>query len=95
MSDSIRWPDPKDPNERIDFVVDWSKRIDRDDSIASTTFTVTEGTVSAQTSTASGKLATVWLVGGQDGEVCPVLNRIVTVGGREMEQTILLEVMSK
>ncbi len=92
---SIKWPEPKDPNEKVDFTVDWSKRLDTGDTIETTTFTVTEGTVTVDSSSASGKIATVWLTGGSSGEVCPVLNRIITVGGREMEQTILLEILSK
>ena len=92
---SIKWPEPKDPNEILDFFIDWSKRIDRDDSIESTTFTITEGTVVVESFSATGKIATVWLSGGQDGEIIPVLNRIITAGGRSMEQTILLEIASK
>ena len=91
----VKWPEPKDPNERIDFVVDWSKRMDKDDTIASTTFNVVEGQVTVDDSSYDGKTATVWLVGGQHGETCPILNRIVTTAGREMEYTIYVDVVTK
>lgn len=92
---SLKWPEGKDQNEKLDFVVDWTNRLDKDDTIASTTFVVVEGQVTIDSTSANGKTTTVWLTGGQDGETCPILNRIVTTGGREMEYTILLDVVTK
>jgi hypothetical protein len=37
----------------------------------------------------------VWLSGGADGQSYLVLNRITTVGGRTMDQTMKLKVKSK
>jgi hypothetical protein len=38
---------------------------------------------------------TVWLSGGSEGVTYDILNRIVTNGGRTMDQTVELRVKSK
>lgn len=89
---SLSWP-PKDPDEVLDYVVDWSFRLE-DDTIATSVFTVPAGLVKDSDSN-DDTTATVWLSGGTEGERYEILNRITTVGLRTMDQTVKLKIKTK
>jgi len=106
----LTWP-PKDPNEVLDFDIDWTMRlysadelaqveagatIVPADAIASSQFTLPDGaTLVASSSTYSATRTKVWLRDGDDGTSYEVLNRITTTGGRTMDQSVRLRVKSK
>lgn len=102
------WPF-KDPDEVLDYDIDWTQRlyseselaqfdagadVDPVDTIASSTFTLPVGIV-ATTSSFSDTATKVWLSGGTEGETYLIQNRLVTAGGRTMDQTVKLKVKSK
>lgn len=102
---SLSWP-AKDPDEVLDFDIDWASRLlsadeiaagttTPADAIASSQFTLPAGTLVANSSSYSSTRTKVWLSGGDDGLSYAVLNRIVTAGGRTMDQTVKLKVKSK
>jgi hypothetical protein len=88
-----RWSDPKDPNEVLDYTVDWEQPLEGD-TIINSSWTVPIGiTGGLQSNTATR--ATVWLSGGTDGETYTLMNRIVTASGRTRDQTCLIRVSAK
>lgn len=88
---ALSWP-PKDPDEVLDYVIDWSLRLDSD-IISSSTWSVTEGTgLTIDADTYADTTATVWLSGGTDGERYTLNNRIVTVAGRTMDQSVKIRI---
>jgi hypothetical protein len=89
---ALYWPD-KDPNEVLDYTVDWAARLDGD-VIVTSVWTVPAPLVPSLES-ATGSATTVWLSGGVAGVIYPVLNRITTVAGRTMDQTTMLRVRDK
>jgi frataxin-like iron-binding protein CyaY len=87
-----RWPN-KDPNEVLDYAIDWSQRL-AGDIIDTSTFTVPSGIV-INSQSKTNTMTTVWLSGGSEGVTYDILNRIITNGGRTMDQTVELRVKSK
>lgn len=92
---ALSWP-AKDPEEVLDYVVDWSARLSGD-QISVSVFTIPVGTVVIQSQGIVDPLATtrVWLTGGTLAETCDILNHITTVAGRQMEQTINLKIQAR
>lgn len=84
----------KDPTEVLDYQVDWAARLG-DDEIATSVWSLTNPAGLAivqdnQTETAT----TVWLSGGTVGLQGLLLNRITTVGGRQMDETAQIAIQS-
>lgn len=105
----VTWPF-KDPDEVLDYDVDWTDRLYSEaellrvdagetvvpaDTIASSQFTLPSGSLVANSSTFSGVASKVWLTGGDEGVTYLIQNRITTAGGRTMDQTVKLKVKSK
>ncbi len=88
---STEWS--KDPDEVLDYAIDWKARL-AGDTIASSTWTVPGGLTQDQASV-SGSKAIIWLSGGTLDQAYSILNRITTAGGRTMDQTVTLSVRSK
>lgn len=94
----IAWPS-KDPQDVADYYVDWTATLTPDaDTIASSTFTVTDGSVAIAPNPApaiAGMITSLWLTGGVLGERCRIVNHIVTAGGREWDQTVALPIRER
>lgn len=88
-----RWIDPKDPDENLDYSIDWGNAL-AGDTIASSTWTVPDG-VTAGLQSNTETTATIWLSGGTAGQNYVFMNRIVTAGGRTHDQTCSLRVSNK
>ncbi len=85
------WP-PKDPDDVLDFSVDWTDVLTLDDdTVASVAWTIPAGLTNTQELNAAGVTA-VWLSGGVIGERYEVGCRMVTAGGRTYDRTIALSV---
>jgi len=89
---ALSWP-AKDPDEVLDYQLDWSKRI-LDDAIQSSEWSVPEGLTKVSDFHAETE-TTVWLQGGSLDQTYVVLNRIVTIGGRTMDQSVKLKIKAK
>lgn len=86
---SLTWPS-RDPDEILDYQVDWTARL-AGDTIATSTISLTAAsglTIDSQSNTTSS--ATVILSGGTLGQVAKLLNRVTTAGGRTMDEEITL-----
>ena len=78
----------KDPDAVLDYSVDWSLWL-AGDEISMSEWLLEDGAILEQvTDTHTATKATVWLRGGQKGNMYLVTNRIVTVGGRTDDRTI-------
>lgn len=86
------WPD-KDPDEVLDYEIDWTSRLDGD-TISSSTWTVPDGLTSSS-NTNTDSTVTIWLSGGTVGTIYRVMNEITTTGGRTMDQTVNLKISDK
>lgn len=87
-----RWPF-KDPDELLDYEVNWAARLGTD-TISSVTWTVPSGIVK-ESEAASGAVVAIWLSGGTDGQTYNIGCRVVTSGGRTFDETIALPVRSR
>lgn len=88
----LSWP-IKDPDEKLDYDLDWTERL-ATDTITTSTWIVPVGLVSEE-ETFTATSTVIWLTGGTLGASYDILNRIETVGGRIMDQTVTLEIDSK
>jgi len=88
-----RWEDPKDPDELLDYMVDWLKPL-AGDLITSSEWTLPTGVVGSQESFTTTS-ATIWLSGGTAGKDYELINRITTAAGRIREQTCVLKCRTK
>ena len=86
------WPF-KDPNEVLDYVIDWSERLG-DDTITGSTWTVPTG-ITKDSDSSTDTATTIWLSGGTAGAQYVFTNRIVTAAGRTMDQSVKLKMKEK
>jgi len=88
-----KWDAPKDPNEVLDYSVDWAALL-AGDTIVTSNWTVPVGvTGGAQTFTDDQTL--IWLSGGTENVSYELLNRITTAAGRTRDQTCVLKIKTK
>lgn len=92
MSSGLNSLYPKDPNDVVDYTVNWSRYLNRvDDVILISGWIVPDG-IEMETETSNDTLATVWLSGGTAGVSYNLTNRITTAGGRQLDKTITIRV---
>jgi hypothetical protein len=90
---SKQWP-PKDPDETLDYEIDWLQRVTNDDTIVgSQWFLPVE--LTKESDTYAGQATVIWLSGGVLGDTYVLLNRITTAGGRIMDQSVKLKMKEK
>lgn len=89
-----KWPD-KDPNEVLDYSIDWTARL-ASDTISTSTWIVPTGIVKDSDIIAAGnKITWIWLSGGTAGTKYTLTNRVTTVGGRTYDQSVDLKVKER
>lgn len=89
----LRWPS-KDPDEVLDYRVDWSARVGTDDVIATTEWEVPDG-ITKDSDTNDDDSTTIWLSGGELGTTYTLLNRITTDDGRTMDQSVKIRIKTR
>ena len=89
---ALEW-DFKDPDEVLDYRVDWSARLDGD-TIASSTWEVLAG-LTKDSDTSGADDTTIWLSGGTLGDNYTLVNRVTTAGGRTFDQSVKLKVRTR
>lgn len=87
-----RWPF-KDPDEVLDFEVDWDARLGAD-TISTVTWTMPTG-LTLDSQSVNGDVAIAWISGGTTGQSYNVGCRVVTTGGRTYDETIILPVRTR
>jgi len=91
---ALTWP-YKDPDEILDYELDWASRLPEGDTISTSTWIIT-GTGLVKDSDSHGDdSTTVWLSAGTLGTKYVLTNRVVTTGGRTMDQSVNLSVKAK
>lgn len=79
---------PKDPNDLLDYVFDWTKWLQSGETIDSFSITVSSGlTLSSSSTSVDGKKITIWISGGVS-KLETATCRIVTTGGRHAYRTM-------
>lgn len=106
---ALTWPF-KDPDEVLDYDVDWTNRLyDADelalvnagqtvvpeDTILTSTFTLPDGSLVKNSQAFSSTATKIWLSGGDEGLTYLIVNEITTAGGRTMDQTMKLKIKTK
>jgi len=96
---ALTWAAAKDPNEVLDYEIDWAGSASvpgrtYGDVITVSTWTVPAG-LTKDSDSHSDLVCTIWLSGGTAGENYELLNRIVTTGGRTHDQTVKLKCRNK
>jgi hypothetical protein len=93
MSSEYIFPE-KDPNEILDYLIDWSAKLSQGETLTASTITVSDGLV-LDSSSFSTTATTIWLSGGTEGATANILNRVTTSQNRTMDVTALLPIRSK
>jgi hypothetical protein len=95
---SIKWDVTKDPQDKKDYSLDWSLRLEPDsDTIVSSTWTIVTGSgLVIDSDSFADDSTTVWLSGGTNNIKYTLLNHVVTnsTPPREYDQTVQLTVKS-
>jgi TRAP-type uncharacterized transport system substrate-binding protein len=80
------------PVEILDYTIDWTCRGLGTDTIATSAWSVTPSGLSTSSPAPSftNTTTTVWLSGGTAGVYYAVTNTITTAGGREMQETFII-----
>lgn len=94
MADYPLWPRSKDPDDVLDYSINWAREL-AGDTISTSVWTVPSGLTDESLSTNTDTETTVWLSGGTDGTSYDVKNRITTAAGRTMDQTVTLKVKAR
>lgn len=89
----LSWP-TKDPDEVLDYQMDWSARLNGD-TITASTWAVVGAGLTVQSNSFSATSTTVWLAGGTLATKYLLTNRVTTTGARVMEQTVALKIKAK
>lgn len=90
---TLTWP-AKDPDEALDYRVNWSARLGLD-TIDTSVFSLIEAaglSITEQSNTT--KASTVVLSGGTDGDTAVIQCRVTTAGDRTLEETIILPIVA-
>lgn len=89
---SLKWPF-KDPDEVLDYGIDWTARL-AGDTIATSTWIVPDGIMNVSNSFTATSTE-IWLSGGTIGAALKITNRVVTNGGRKMDQSVNISIRAK
>ena len=89
------WPF-KDPDELLDYEIDWSARLDTD-TITVSTWEINgpDAVLTTPTDSFTDTATVIWLDAGTLGAVYTMTNHIQTAGGREMDQSVKLRIKTK
>lgn len=92
---ALQFETPKDPDEVLDYQIDWSARL-VDDTIATSVFSLaSEAGLVIDRQSHTDTISTVWLSAGDLGSTAEILCRITTAGLRTMDQTVKLKIRAK
>ncbi|UXN70897.1 hypothetical protein N8A98_06835 [Devosia neptuniae] len=90
---SLSW-DAKDPNEVLDYDLNWAARLSGD-TIVTSTWLLADGALVIDSDEQSGTATKVWLSGGAEGVSYTLTNRVVTSGNRTMDESVRIKIKSR
>ena len=79
----------------LDYNIDWSPRLTPPDTIVTSEWFVPVGLVNENEEMDPTGSTTVWLSAGIEPEKYEILNRVTTLEGRTMDQTVTLQIKTK
>jgi hypothetical protein len=85
VKNGVTYAPDKDPNDILDYSIDWSQFLDTD-TIDTSTWTVATG-ITKVSDTKAATTTTIWLSGGTAGATYQLTNRITTVNGRVKDKS--------
>lgn len=88
------WP-AKDPNEVLDYMLDWNDVLVDGETISTSTFILASGDVTLGAVGNAAGITTQWISGGTEGTVSVITNRIATSAARTYDQSVRLRVRTK
>jgi hypothetical protein len=89
------WERTKDPDDVVDYDITWEAQMTADsDTIVTSTWTVPAG-ITKNSSSNTTTRTKIWLSGGTAGQNYTLLNRVVTAGGRTLDQSVKLKVRTR
>jgi hypothetical protein len=92
MSRKKKWWPTKDPNAVLDYGVLWEPYLNKiTDRITDSVWVVPDGITKSLAIWTETK-TTIWLAGGQAGQIYKITNRITTQNGRVLDQVVHLPV---
>ena len=86
------WP-IKDPDDVLDYSIDWTARL-AGDTISSSIWIVPAG-ITKDSDSNTDSISTIWLSAGTVGQRYNITNRITTVAGRTIDNTVSLIVQEQ
>ncbi len=87
-----RFTDPKDPEDTLDYKIDWSKAVLAPDSIQVSVFESISGGALIEREEHAKNSTTFWIAGGKPGELITIKNTITTATGRRFSRTVQVRV---
>jgi hypothetical protein len=88
----------KDPDEVLDYKLDWSDWLAEtpttEDTITSSTYTLSSTRITKDSDSNDTDSTTIWLSGGTAGEEYGITNRVATNGSRTAEASFTIQVRS-
>lgn len=82
---TVRWP-TRDINEILDYGIDWARRLDTGETIATSEFTRVAGDAVIDRQDVTGSVSIVWLRGGSAGVDSHFTCTITTSSGRQFRE---------
>ena len=98
MSRILKWEREKDPDEFLDYSINWEHQIGSDPistSVWSYAGNPDSPPLVLSSSSIATPITTIWLNAGDGGTTYLLTNRITTVGGRIMDQTVRLRMQQR
>lgn len=89
---ALVWPN-KDPNEVLDYKIDWSARLAGD--TIQTAIWIVPDDIERISDSNTDTTVTIWLAGGIEGAKLTLTSRVTTVGGRTMDQSVGLRIRTR
>jgi hypothetical protein len=92
---ALEWPEPKDPNEVLDYQILWNGRLISGDEIVNSTWIITPAGLVKDDDEFTVNSTLIWLSSGTVDTTYDLTNRVITSGGRTMDQTVRLRIRVK
>lgn len=93
---ALRWDD-KDPDEVLDYSLNWTKRLGDGEALLTSEWTISgpDELLVQDSDSLSSPATTIWLSAGTLNKTYTLLNRVTTSGGRTMDQSVRLKLKAK
>lgn len=91
---SLAYEFPKDPDEALDYGLDWTDNMVAGDTITNVQWFIPAG-LTQGSSAFTNNITSIFLSGGTENQVYAIRCRITTSQGRVLERTVRLRVRSR